>query len=58
MVCEMMITHGAAKNWPIESDIFDGEKATAMEHIRAKGWLQDHTQGGVKKPPRPEEAEN
>ena len=42
MVCEMMNTHGAAKNGPIESDIFDGENPTAVEHIRAKGWLQGH----------------
>ena len=42
MVIEMMTTYGAAKNWPVGSDIFDGENYTVMEHIKAKGWLQDH----------------
>ena len=42
MVCEMMNTYGAAKNWPVGSDIFDGESPTVTEHIKAKGWLQDH----------------
>ena len=42
MVCEMMNTHGAAKNWPVGSDMFDGENPSVMEHIRANGWLQDH----------------
>ena len=42
MVIEMMTAHGAAKNWLVGSDIFDGENNTVMEHIKAKGWLRDH----------------
>ena len=42
MVIEMMTAHGAAKNWPVGSDIFDGKNNTVMEHTRAKGWFRNH----------------
>ena len=42
MVIEMITAHGAAKNWPVGSDIFDGESNTVMDHIRAQGWRRQH----------------
>ena len=42
MVIDLMTDHGRAKSWPITSDLFGGESSTVMQHIRAKGWLQQH----------------
>ena len=45
MVIDLMTNHGGAKSWPATADIFERESQTVMDHIRTKGWLQQHIPG-------------
>ena len=44
MVLALINEHGQAKNWPHDSEIFDGEGHAVMQHLSARGWEKEHIQ--------------